>query len=140
MGYWENLGYSTTLLVWKKLNAIPFGNGKYVSDAEFIIYVREKGCVFNNVNIKEKSKFYEYSANNIKLKREHPTEKPILLLERILKIHSKEQDIVLDPFAGSGTTGIACINTNRNYILIEKEKKYYDIINDRIAELNNKLF
>jgi DNA modification methylase len=63
---------------------------------------------------------------------EHPDQKPIVLIERIIKASSNENDIILDCFAGSGTTGIACINTNRNYILIEKEEKYYNMINDRI--------
>ena len=62
----------------------------------------------------------------------HPTQKPLALMEYFVKTYSNEGDIVLDNTAGSGTTGIACINTNRNYILIEKEKKYFDIINERI--------
>lgn len=62
----------------------------------------------------------------------HPTQKPVELLEWIIKSYSNEGDIILDNTAGSGTTGLACINTNRNYILIEKEKKYFDIINVRI--------
>lgn len=62
----------------------------------------------------------------------HPTQKPLDLMEYLVKTYSNEEDIILDNTAGSGTTGIACINTNRRYILIEKEKKYYDIIIDRI--------
>ena len=62
----------------------------------------------------------------------HPTQKPVELLEWIIKSYSNEGDIVLDNAAGSGTTGVACINTNRNYILIEKEQKYIDIINKRL--------
>jgi len=62
----------------------------------------------------------------------HPTQKPVALFEYLIKTYTNEGDIVLDNCAGSGTTGIACINTNRNYILIEKEQKYFDIINERI--------
>ena len=62
----------------------------------------------------------------------HPTQKPISLFQYLIKTYTNEGEIVLDNCAGSGTTGIACINTNRNYILIEKEKKYFDIINERI--------
>jgi len=68
------------------------------------------------------------------LNRVHPTQKPVALLEYLIKTYTNEGDIVLDNCAGSGTTGIACMNTNRNYILIEKEKKYFDIINERIAK------
>ena len=64
----------------------------------------------------------------------HPTEKPIPLLELLVRASSDDGDTILDPFAGSGTTAIACLNTNRNYILIEKEQKYIDIINKNIAE------
>ena len=65
-------------------------------------------------------------------KTKHPTQKPLSLFEYLIKTYTNEGDIVLDNCAGSGTTGIACINTNRNYILIEKEQKYFDIINERI--------
>ena len=64
----------------------------------------------------------------------HPTQKPIDLCEYLIKTYTNEGDIVLDNCAGSGTTGIACINTNRSYILIEKEEKYFDIINERVAK------
>jgi len=65
----------------------------------------------------------------------HPTQKPVAMVEYFIKTYSNEGDLVLDNVAGSGTTAIACINTNRNYILIEKEKKYFDIINDRISQI-----
>jgi len=57
---------------------------------------------------------------------------PIELAETIIKNFSNENDIILDPFAGSGTTGVACKNLNRNYILIEKEPEYIEIINKRL--------
>jgi site-specific DNA-methyltransferase (adenine-specific) len=63
----------------------------------------------------------------------HPTQKPLLMIERIIISSSNEGDIILDPFAGSGTTGVACKNLNRNYILIEKEPEYIDIINKRLT-------
>jgi site-specific DNA-methyltransferase (adenine-specific) len=53
-------------------------------------------------------------------------------MEYLIKLVSRENSTILDPFAGSGTTGLACINLNRNYILIEKEKDYFDICNVRI--------
>jgi site-specific DNA-methyltransferase (adenine-specific) len=62
----------------------------------------------------------------------HPAQKPIELLERIIKTGSKENDLVLDPFAGSGTAGVACEKLNRNYILIEKEQEYIDIARGRL--------
>ena len=64
--------------------------------------------------------------------RLHSSEKPTTLLEYLIRTYTEENDIVLDNCAGSGTTGIACINTKRNYILIEKEEKYYDAAMKRI--------
>jgi site-specific DNA-methyltransferase (adenine-specific) len=63
----------------------------------------------------------------------HPTQKPVALFEYLIKTYTNEGDIVLDNVAGSGTTGVACKNTNRNYILIEKEPEYIDIINKRLT-------
>ena len=69
----------------------------------------------------------EKKASNIAIK-------PVKALERIIKSHTKENDIILDCFAGSGSTGVACKNLNRQYILIEKEKDYCDIIKQRLNE------
>jgi len=66
----------------------------------------------------------------------HSTQKPVALFEYLIKTYTNEGDLVLDNVAGSGTTGIASINIKRNYILIEKEKKFYDIIMKRILEHN----
>ena len=64
----------------------------------------------------------------------HPTQKPVALFEYLIRTYTNEGETVLDNCAGSGTTAIACIRTNRNYILIEKEQKYIDIINQRIEK------
>lgn len=64
----------------------------------------------------------------------HPTQKPIELFEYLIKTYTNEGDTILDNCAGSGTTAIACINTNRKYILMEKEEKYFNIIKNRIAK------
>jgi DNA modification methylase len=63
----------------------------------------------------------------------HPTQKPVALFEYLIRTYSNEGDLVLDNCAGSGTTGVACKNLNRNYILIEKEPEYVDIINNRLT-------
>ena len=63
----------------------------------------------------------------------HPTQKPVALLEYLIKTYTNEGETVLDNAAGSGSTGEACENTNRNYILIEKEQKYIDVINNRLS-------
>ena len=63
----------------------------------------------------------------------HPTQKPVALFEYLIKTYTNEGDLVLDNAAGSGTTGVACKNLNRNFILIEKEQEYLDIIKKRLA-------
>ena len=67
----------------------------------------------------------------------HPTQKPVALFEYLIKTYTNEGELVLDNCAGSGTTAIACLKTNRNYILIEQETKYCDIANKRIAEFTS---
>lgn len=64
----------------------------------------------------------------------HPTQKPIPLFEYLIKIYTNEGDLVLDNCIGSGTTAIACKQTNRNFIGIEKDKNYFDIANKRLSE------
>ena len=68
----------------------------------------------------------------------HPTQKPVALLEYLIKTYSNEGDIILDNTMGSGSTGVACVNTNRNFIGIELNKEYFDIASNRIVEALNK--
>jgi site-specific DNA-methyltransferase (adenine-specific) len=68
----------------------------------------------------------------------HPTQKPVPLFEYLIKTYTNEDDTVLDCCAGSGTTAIACENTNRNYICIEKEPRYFEMMEDRIKNHNLK--
>lgn len=70
--------------------------------------------------------------------RLHPTQKPIALLEYLIKTYTNEEEIVLDNTMGSGSTGVACINTNRKFIGIELEEKYFNIAKNRIEEAQNK--
>ena len=64
----------------------------------------------------------------------HPTQKPMDLFETLIKTYSNESDLILDNTAGSGTTAIACLNTNRQFIVMEKEEKYYQLIKTRVNE------
>jgi len=69
----------------------------------------------------------------------HPTQKPVELFEYMIKTYTNEGDLVLDNCAGSGTTGVACKNTKRNFILIEKEIKYVEIARKRLNEYSNEI-
>lgn len=68
----------------------------------------------------------------------HPTQKPEEIIERMLHASTKESDVVLDMFNGSGTTGVVCVKNNRSYIGIETEKEYCDITNKRINDIKKK--
>ena len=63
----------------------------------------------------------------------HPTQKPVDLLEYLIKTYSNEGDLVLDNTMGSGSTGVAALNTNRNFIGMELEQKYFDIAEERLT-------
>lgn len=82
----------------------------------------EKGLIENNRN----------PENRLPMKNNHPTVKPIALMEYLIKMVSRKGATILDPFAGSGTTGVACKNLNRDFILIEKEPEYIEIIKKRL--------
>lgn len=69
----------------------------------------------------------------------HPTQKPVSLCEYFIKTYSNENAMILDPTMGSGTTGIACLNTKRQFIGMEKDKKYFDLAKTRIEQHRNQL-
>ena len=78
-----------------------------------------------------------YPIDIIEFKKDsglHPTQKPVALLEYLIKTYTNEGDIVLDNCMGSGSTGVACINTNRNFIGYELDEKYFEIAEKRINE------
>ena len=144
MSYFENKKLSTTLLTWNKTNAIPCCNKKYIDNLEFVIYVRGKGATWNDeapLNIKTKSKNYPTVCGKNRL---HPTEKPLKLIEEYLELHTKENQLVLDCFGGSFTTGVACQNLNRQFIGIEynptegEHDKFYNIGLERIKKNGKK--
>jgi site-specific DNA-methyltransferase (adenine-specific) len=64
----------------------------------------------------------------------HPTQKPVKLMEYLIKTYTNEGNTVLDPFMGSGSTGVACVNTDRDFIGIELKQDYFDIASSRIKE------
>jgi site-specific DNA-methyltransferase (adenine-specific) len=87
---------------------------------------------FNNETVKVS---FEFSKPNIKerdLKYKHPTQKPIKLLEELIKRFSNESNVVLDSFGGSGSTYVACKNKNRNYIGCEIDPRYFEMIEERL--------
>lgn len=116
------------ILCWHKTNALPTYSNKYLSDTEYLLYFRKgKGKCFPQSY--DDAKTFYIAPINHKDKKEwgHPTIKPLDITEKIIRNSSKENQLVCDPFMGSGTTGVACINTNRNFIGIELNEEYYNI-------------
>lgn len=89
----------------------------------------------------ETIRFEKYPCSILKMNRDrnpvHPTQKPVALFEYLIKTYTNEGDLVLDNCAGSGTTGVAARNTGRNYILMEKEPEYVEIIKNRLQSVRN---
>ena len=110
-------------------------NGKFNVATPKCFHKQDRGIsslqTFVNGTIQKS--IFNISRDSVK-KNVHPTQKPVELFERLIKICSDEKCVVLDPFMGSGTTGVACVNTNRDFIGIEKEQKYFDIAQKRIKE------
>ena len=124
-----------TIFSWHKTNPVPsFRKVNYLSACEFL-WVGSKGkWTFNFKQQKEMHNFFETANKSSYGKTKHPTEKPTELIRWLIKVGSNEGDLVLDCFGGSGTTGVACKQLNRNYILIEKEQKYYDMALGRLSQ------
>lgn len=89
--------------------------------------------------VETKSSGERYPIDIIKFKKDsglHPTQKPVALLEYLIKTYTNEGSTVLDNCMGSGSTGVACINTDRNFIGIELDEKYFNIAKERIEKCN----
>lgn len=138
----QNKKLKYDLLVWDKSsvdNKYSMKSSKFFTqDIEYIIRIYESGVslnkIWNEEGTKSDSKYYMKRQKFQQPKGKHNTMKPIKLIERFIKLSSNENDVVLDMFMGSGTTAIACINTNRNYIGFEMDKEFYNISQERIKE------
>jgi site-specific DNA-methyltransferase (adenine-specific) len=122
-------------IIWEKPNKIC---GRwYMTQKETIILARKgKARPINNAGTSDI--LHTPNFKKIKLengKNAHDTEKPVELMEVLVANSSNGYEIILDPFMGSGTTGVACKNLNRNFIGIELDEKYFKIAEDRINEL-----
>lgn len=125
---------------WVKTNPVPINSKKnYLSNAIefFFIFVNKKKGVFNS---KYDKGIYNYPLCHGNERTKHPTQKPLSLIKNLIEKHSNENDVILDPFGGSGTTAIASLLSNRKYFLIEKSEEYFNISKLRIEQyLQNKI-
>jgi len=124
------------LIVWCKSNPSPTTNNTWLPDLEYCLYFREKGVKLND-GYDLKSKWFTSPINKgDKDLYDHPTIKPLELVKRHLLHTTQENDVVLDTFLGSGTTAVACVETNRRYIGFEINPEYYQIAVDRLNGLS----
>lgn len=131
--------YYKTTGIWHKLNPMPRNmNLHFINSTEGWIYFINNGRTgtFNN-NGKPIHDFIETSLTPMNERKygKHPTQKPEQLLEHFIKILSNENDIILDPFMGSGSTGKVAKQNNRNFIGVELSKEYFEIAKNRINEV-----
>ena len=127
------------LLVWCKTNPTPATNGSWLPDIEYCLVFKEDGTPRYNDGYELKSKWYVSAINKgDKDLYDHPTIKPLELVKRHILHSTQEGDTVLDCFMGSGTTGIACVETNRNFIGVEIDPHYFKIAEDRLKGISQK--
>lgn len=129
---------SFDVIVWVKTNAMPLFNNKYLTDKEYCLYFR-KGAYCNPQSYEEAKTVY-FQPINVADKKlfDHTTIKPINIISTLIKNSSKENDIVLDCFMGSGTTAIACKETDRQFIGFEISQKWCKVANDRLNNIDAK--
>lgn len=124
-------GMTFDLLTWHKLNPVPTCNNKWLSDTEYIVFMRKGAPIFGNYETKRK--FWVTQVNKSdKEKWHHPTIKPLQIVKSLIINSVEGGGIVLDPFIGSGTTAVACIQEQRHFIGFEIDEKYYKTATERI--------
>lgn len=118
------------LIIWEKSNPMPASALNITNAYEFFIVLGDKPLKSNSTYTKN---IITTSVNG-KMPEEHKAVMKQEVSDWFIEKFTKEAETVLDPFAGTGTTGVSCKKLNRDYILIEKEQEYFDIIQKRISE------
>lgn len=150
------------IIIWARKRGFNNTRGHALASGyEPIAYYSKNGgeSTFNNIKIKPDSKRKEYTEgmlkdgvslsdvwtdipalpHNSKEKTNHPTQKPVSLMERVVSISTNDGDVVLDGCMGSGSTGVACLNLGRNFIGFEVEKDYFLIAEKRLKNIKNEI-
>lgn len=136
----RSLTHSTETIIWARKQISTNKKGKHYFDYNTMKEInggkQMKDVWFFEVSEPE---IFESATTNRKEKKfgNHPTQKPLVLLERLIIMASKEGDVILDPFNGSGTTGIVANRFNRKYIGIELNKEYLELTIKRFMEVQN---
>lgn len=126
-------------IIWQKTNPMPRNRDRrYVSNIEMASWwtVKNAKWTFNRQNENYDGCILTYpSESGGGQKRYHPCQKSLKMMENIILRHTNKNDIVFDPFMGSGTTGVACLRLNRKFIGCEVERKYFEISQKRLDEI-----
>lgn len=152
---WKNMSYIVEelelngfqikdLIRWRKTNAMPRNRDRrFITDYEVALWAVKKGGKWTFNRISDTYEIPEIvgslTPRSEKYSGGHKTQKPVYVMEWLLERLTEIGDTVLDPFMGSGTTGIACLNTNRNFIGFELDKGYFDVANERIDKHKREL-
>ena len=125
------------LIRWKKTNAMPRNRDRrFITDYEVAVWAVKKGGKWTFNRLSDTYEIPEIvgglTPKSEKIEGGHPTQKPIYVMEWLIERLTNEGDVVLDPFMGSGTTGVACKNLNRKFIGVELDENYYNIAYNRI--------
>ena len=148
----QQLGFKIlNMITWEKPNPAPNLSCRYFTHStELLIWASKSEKSKHTFNYdamrkenggKQMKSVWSFTApkNSEKTFGKHPTQKPVDLLNRIIKASTNEGDIVLDPFLGSGTTAVSCVLNNRKYIGIEKEKEYFELAKKRVEDAEIKV-
>lgn len=141
----EKCGFEIKDLIrWEKSNPMPRNRDRrFITDYEVAVWAVKKGgkWTFNRLDEKYERPLIKCGITSKKEKEfgGHPTQKPIEVMKWIIERLTNKGDIVLDPFMGSGTTGVACTLTDRYFIGLELDNTYFDIAKQRIENTYNKL-
>ena len=123
--------------MWCKTNPSPLINETFLPDIEYIFYIKENGVKLQgDYNLRHKYFIQPANINDKKI-YEHPTIKPQNILQNLIEVSTKKNDLVLD--CGSGSTAIACMRIQRRFIGFEIDKKFYNIAKNRIEDEGAKI-
>lgn len=122
------------IIDWIKPDPVPSVRQRHWCSAnEFIVWAWRGKHTFNYLGHSQMYTWQMYQAPKT-IERVHPNQKPVPLLKKLVTVSSNPGDIVLDPFCGSGSTGVACIKSGRNFVGIEKDEHYFEIGKKRLAD------
>lgn len=136
----KKVNYYPIMVEAEKKNIRPINNGSSSSEATPVASGIAKSDKNYNPKMRYPKNIIKYSKYNKEcnqLNRVHPTQKPVELLEYLINTYTKEGCVVLDFTMGSGSTGVACMNTNRKFIGIELDEKYFEIARNRIQDIES---